>query len=172
MDTFLTRTKAAVNVSPRAESLLQRTGPGRWLLLAVVSLAATGLPAYAVSREVSIIAPASALAGAKVSVSVEASTNAGGGERVGFFHADYSTDGGTTWTAISYATNEGADTSHTATFKVGAAGSMTLIRVRVAFRGGRAGDVDFSGKKIEWKTSWNEWQKPPAKVFTIRVVAP
>jgi hypothetical protein len=162
---------AAIDITRQGESILWRLRRGPWLLAALLGLAATG-PAYAINREVSVAAPISAVAGTRISVLVKASTDAGGGERIGFFHADYSVDNGTTWTAISYATNEGPATTHTATFKVGAAGSTTVVRVRVAFRGGKAGDVDFNGKGIEWQTTWNSWQAPPAKEFAIRIVAP
>ncbi len=163
---------AAINFTWRGENAPRGSRPGKWLLFVFMGIVATGLPAYAVDREVSITAPASAVAGTKVTISVDASTDAGGGEHIGFFHGDYSTDGGSTWTAISYATDEGVTTTHAATFRVGAAGSKAIIRVRVAFRGGKAGDVDFTGKKIEWATTWNKWQMPPAKEMTILIVAP
>jgi hypothetical protein len=31
--------------------------------------------------------------------------------------------------------------------------------------------VDYTGKIIDWDGSWNKWQEPPAKFFSIAVVA-
>jgi hypothetical protein len=140
-------------------------------LLAIVGLAMTGVSAVAANRTVNILAPASTTAGSKIDITITASTDAGGGERIGFLHADYSTDGGATWKGISYATNEGVTATHSATFTVGAAGSKALVRVRVAFRGGKAGDVDLTGKPIAWETTWSKWQEPPAKSASIAIVA-
>ncbi len=147
----------------------RRTWLGSWRLLVLASMAAVGVSAYAANRTIAIMAPSSAVAGSRVAVTITASTDAGGGERIGFFHADYSTDGGATWTGISYATNEGTAASHSATFTAGAGGSKALIRVRVAFRGGRAGDVDYTGKTIAWESSWGKWQEPPAKFTSIAI---
>jgi hypothetical protein len=141
------------------------------LLFAVLGLAGAGVAASAANRTVSITAPATAVAGSKVTVTVAAGTDAGGGERIGFFHADYSVDGGVTWTAISYATNEGTSSKRSATFTAGAAGSKAMVRIRVAFRGGKAGDVDFIGKPIAWESSWSKWEEPPAKTASIAVLA-
>lgn len=140
-------------------------------LFVVLALAASGSPAYAVTRNITISAPASVAAGSKVVVTVGASTDAGGGEHIGFLHADYSVDGGATWTAISYATKAGAKVSFKATITTGAGGSKVLVRVRVAYRGGKDGDVDYAGKPIAWTESWEKWQEPPAKTATIAVVA-
>jgi hypothetical protein len=140
-------------------------------LLVVLALAASGSSAYAVTRNIIISAPASVAAGSKVNVTVGASTDAGGGEHVGFLHADYSVDGGATWTAISYATKAGVKVSFKATITAGAGGSKVLVRIRVAYRGGKDGDVDYTGKPIAWTGSWDNWQEPPAKTATIAVVA-
>jgi len=141
------------------------------LLLTVMGLAVAGVTASAANRTVSITAPATVVAGSKVTVTVTAGSDAGGGERIGFLHADYSVDGGVKWTAISYATNAGTTTKHSATFTAGAAGSKVMVRARVAFRGGKAGDVDFSGKAIVWDGSWGKWEEPPAKNLSIAVLA-
>lgn len=132
---------------------------------------ASGLPAYAVSREILITSPTTATAGSKVNITVGARTDVGGGEQIGFFHADYSTDGGATWTAISYSTKSGPKVSFSTTFTAKEANSKALVRVRVAFRGGKAGDVDFAGKAIDWNGTWNTWAEPPAKTATIAIVA-
>jgi hypothetical protein len=141
------------------------------LLLTVMGLAAAGVTASAANRTIGITAPASAVAGSKINVTVTAGTDAGGGERIGFFHADYSVDNGVTWTAISYATNEGTTSKRSATFTAGAAGSKAMVRIRVAFRGGKAGDVDFTGKPIAWESSWGKWEEPPAKTASIAILA-
>ena len=160
-----------LNFTRKSTQTPRKSWYGAWLLLATIGLFASGLPAYAVSREISITAPATATAGSKVTITVAARTDAGSGEHVGFFHSDYSVDNGVTWTAISYALNTGLKASYSATFAVKEAGSKALVRVRVAFRGGKAGDVDYVGKAIEWDGSWNKWKEPPAKIQTISVIA-
>jgi len=152
-----------------AVNAVRRSWFGARLLLACVGLTVAAVAASAANRTIAILAPTSAVAGSKIAVTVTASTDAGGGERIGFLHADYSVDGGTTWTGISYATNVGSVTSHSATITAGPGGSKVVIRVRVAFRGGKAGDVDLTGKPIAWDTSWNKWQEPPAKTATIAI---
>ena len=57
-------------------------------------------------------------------------------------------------------------------FRTSAAGLPALVRVRAAFRGGAAQDVDFAGKPIDWGGSWGAWTTPPAKQVTISVAAP
>jgi hypothetical protein len=128
------------------------------------------LPAFAVNRSVTIDAPAQAVAGAKVSITVSASTAAKDGEQIGFFHAEYSVDGGRTWTGFSYDEKLGTTAARTAGFTVGAKGAQAKIRVLVAFRGGQAGDVDFNGAPIRWEDSWARWESPPARLATIDVV--
>ena len=128
-------------------------------------------PAGAANRVLLIAAPALAAPGTRINVSVFASTNAGGGEQIGFFHGEYSLDGGVTWTAFCYAENAGTSTTRLASFTTGEAGSRVLVRVRIAFRGGPAGNVDFTGAPIDWASSWIKWQEPPAKITTTTVVA-
>lgn len=130
------------------------------------------LPVMAVEREVRIEAPATAPAGSKVTVSVLARTDAGDGEQIGFFHAEYSIDGGRTWTGFCYDEKAGRTATRLVTFTVRAAGSKALVRARIAFRGGLAGDVDFKGAALKWKDSWEGWDSPPAKFSTILVRAP
>ena len=145
-------------------------GPKRLcLLLAVMALAA--VPGLAVNRVVRISVPASAAAGSKLTIPVLASTDAGGGEHIGFFHAEFSTDGGKTWTAICYEEKAGPKATRFARLIAGGAGSKILVRVRIAFRGGAAGDVDYKGAAIDWTIAWENWQVPPAKIATISVVA-
>ena len=167
----LNQKMTAINSSRRCAGSARKFWSGPWLFLAVMGLAVTGVPAYAVNRNVKITAPASAVAGTEVSLSVIASTDAGGGEQIGFFHAEYSTDAGATWKSISYAKNEGPSATHSAKFTAGSAGSKAIVRVRIAFRGGKGGDVDFNGKLIEWDTTWAKWSEPPAKSATIAIIA-
>lgn len=137
----------------------------RWFCL----LAVLAAPLPAVERVVQIDAPPRAAAGSKVTVSTLVSTDAGNGEQIGFFHAEYSVDGGKTWTGYCYEETAGARATRNVTFPVGPAGSKALVRVRIAFRGGQAGDVDFNGAALKWKDSWEKWASPPAKIATITV---
>lgn len=131
----------------------------------------SAVPAFAAKRTVAIDAPARAAAGTKVMITVTASTDAGDGEKIGFFHAEYSVDGGQKWIGFSYDEKLGIKATRSVSFPVGARDSQTKIRVLVAFRGGKAGDVDFNGAPIKWDTSWGKWQSPPAQLATIDVVA-
>ena len=128
-------------------------------------------PAGAANRVLLIAAPALAAPGTRINVSVFASTNAGGGEQIGFFHGEYSLDDGRTWTAFCFEENAGSSATRLASFTTGAAGSRIFVRVRIAYRGGPAGDVDFNGAPINWAGSWIKWQEPPAKITTTTVVA-
>ena len=157
----------------RSTSLVRphRSWTGLWLFLAMITLVASGLPAYAVNRDITITVPAQATAGSKVNVVIAARTDAGGGEQIGFFHADYSVDGGVTWTAIRYSTKSGQKASVSTIFTAPEANAKAIIRVRIAFRGGKSGDVDYVGKAIDWNGTWNAWQEPPAKFATVAIVA-
>lgn len=128
------------------------------------------VPAFAVNRTVTITAPASAKAGEPLQFSVTASTDAGDAEQIAFFHAEYSNDNGTTW-HTRYAENAGRKVTRQIDFQAGLAGSKALVRVRVAFRGGKAGDVDYTGAKLDWNGSWTKWHTPPAKHASITVSA-
>lgn len=138
-------------------------------LLTAILVLSTG-PAFAAKRLVEIDAPVRAVARTKVVITVTASTNAGDGEQLGFFHAEYSVDGGRTWTGFSYDQNLGTSATRSVSFPVGAKGSQAKVRVLVAFRGGKAGDVDFTGAPILWDGTWAKWESPPAKLATIDVV--
>ena len=140
-----------------------------WLLCCLMAVWA--IPVFGVERVVTISAPEKVAAGAEVTVSVLARTDAGAGEKIGFFHAEYSKDGGATWTGFCYEENPGTTVTRLAHFKAGAAGSKVLVRVRIAFRGGKAGDVDFNGAPLKWNDTWEKWKGPPAK-FSTTVVAP
>lgn len=129
------------------------------------------LPAQAVERVLKIQAPAKAAANAEVKVTVRASTDAGADEKIGFLHVECSVDGGQTWTGLCYEQNQGASAARVLSVTTGAAGSKTLLRARVAYRGGAAGDVDFKGGAIKWEGSWKQWDEPPARVATIEVGA-
>jgi len=123
----------------------------------------------AVNRAIAIEAPAEAVAGSTVSVTIHASTDAGDGEQIGFLHAEYSIDEGLTWAQLCYAEKSGTELSRKLSFAVNTLGGMAIVRVRVAFRGGVAGDVDYKGGAIEWSNSWQKWRWPPAKFAVIHV---
>ena len=127
------------------------------------------LPALAEARNVRIDAPASTVAGRAIEVSFIANTEAGQGERVGFLHAEFSSDGGKTWTPLCYLEDVGAEITRVCTVKAGPAGTTLRLRVRVAFRGGLAGDVDYAGAAIRWKDTWENWSQPPAMFAVIAV---
>ncbi len=139
------------------------------LLAALLILGA--VPAFAAKRSVEIDAPARVVAGTKVMITVTAYTDAGNGEQLGFFHAEYSVDGGRSWTGFCYDEKLGTSATRSVSFPVGARGSQARVRVLVAFRGGKAGDVDFNGAPIQWDGSWRKWESPPAKLATIDVIA-
>ncbi|MDI1250960.1 MAG: hypothetical protein PSV13_19005 [Lacunisphaera sp.] len=140
----------------------------RWLALALILLG--GQSAYAEgSRNLSIRTPSSAVAEAPIEILLAATTSMAG-ETIAFFHAEYSVDNGKKWTPISYETDAGAAVSRNLTFKVGPAGTVSLVRVRVAYRS-KTGDFDFTGTPIKWDDSWKNWLRPPAKYSTISVVA-
>jgi len=136
-------------------------------LLFILSLAA--VPAFAIDRMVSITAPAETRPGVPVHVSVMASTDAVDGEQIGFLHAQYSIDGGKTWVGICFEEKAGPILERGADFTAGDAGSKILVRVRAAFRGGKAGDVDYKGGAIKWDESWGNFRAPAGKFAIIYV---
>ncbi|MBI2813953.1 MAG: hypothetical protein HYX71_06690 [Opitutae bacterium] len=123
----------------------------------------------AVNRAISIEVPAEVAPGGAVSVTVHASTDASDGEQIGFLHADYSIDGGKTWTQFCYTEKSGAKLSRQTVFAANAKGGKAIVRVRAAFRGGGAGDVDCKGGAIQWNDSWQKWRSPAAKYAIIQV---
>lgn len=137
----------------------------RFLLL----FACATLPALAVDRIVSIAAPVEVRPGGEVNVSVMAFTDATDGEQIGFLHSEYTLDGGKTWTGICFQEKAGGTLERVVNFMAGAAGSKVIVRIRVAFRGGKAGDVDFKGKPIDWDGAWAGWRSPPAKFAIVYV---
>lgn len=141
------------------------------LLRSLLIFTLTAVPALAVIRTLSIDAPATAQSGSDVHITVAASTNAVDAEQIGFFQAEYSVDGGKNWTPV-YAEKVGRSAKRAIDFKAGPAGSQCLVRARIAFRGGKAGDVDFAGKPIAWADSWGKWATPPARHASIEVTAP
>ena len=125
--------------------------------------------AFAVERVLKIEAPAQAPANTEVRFTVRASTDAGANERVGFFHIESSIDGGKTWVGQCFEQNMGASAARMYVVKAGAPGTKTMLRARVAFRGGKAGDVDFKGGAIKWQESWTTWGEPPARIATVEI---
>ena len=128
-------------------------------------------PAGAAERVLTIVAPTKAAPQQRIDVTVRASTDAGAKEQVGFLHVEFSLDDGKTWTGLCYEQNAGATAVRPLGLTTGAAGTKVLIRARAAYRGGAAGDVDFSGAAIKWGDSWEKWATPPARTVTTEVVA-
>lgn len=145
----------------------------RSMLIVMVALWGgwTADSALAATRSLSLSAPASVSTGAGITIEVSADTTAGGGERIGFLHGEYSTDGGRTWKGFYYENNIGPSETRRLDLKAGAAGSTVQVRARVAFRDGLAGDVDYRGAAIRWHETWGKWREPPAKSVTITVTA-
>jgi hypothetical protein len=137
-----------------------------WLVLLALSIAAVS---SAAQRSLELVAPARVAPGATAEVRVLAATDAGTGEQIGFLHVEVSTDSGRNWTPLAYEMNVGTGFDRRWSVTVGAAGTRTLLRVRAAFRGGVAGDVDFNGAAIRWKDSWAAWDVPPARRASIPV---
>lgn len=129
----------------------------------------SGLGALGVERTIAVEAPASATPGAAVNLVLSARTDAGAGERIGLFQADYSLDDGQTWTGLCYIDNIGPATRQERTLTAGAAGTTLRVRLRVAFRDGLAGDVDYTGAAIRWNAGWADWTEPPAKSVSVAV---
>ena len=132
-------------------------------------LALTAVSSFATDRLLSITAPSEARAGSAVHVSVMAYTDATDGEQIGFLHAEYSLDGGKTWTAICFEEKVGGQFERGTDIQVGAAGTKVLVRTRVAFRGGKAGDVTYKGTPIAWDESWGNYRAPAGKFVVIYV---
>ena len=132
-------------------------------------MALTAVSSFATDRMISISAPAEVRAGAAVHVSIMALTDANDGEQIGFLHAEYSLDGGKTWIAICFEEKAGLQLERGADFQAGAAGSKVLVRARVAFRGGKAGDVTYKGTPIAWDDSWANYRAPSGKFMIIYV---
>lgn len=149
-----------------------KSSRGSWVqrgLVATVCLA-TLVTAGAVERSLKLEAPVAIRAGKDVIIKISASTDAGKGEQIGFLQAEASLDDGKTWTAICYLQKSGPQVVQDATVKTSAATTVVKLRARAAFRDGLAGDVDFSGAAIRWEGSWKEWQTPPAKWVSVKVV--
>lgn len=140
----------------------------RLLGLFLPLLACLAIPAFGVERILTIKAPDAAPPGTDVHVEITASTGARDGEQIGFFQAEYSVDNGKNWVPV-YAEKLGPAATRSVNFRTGMLGTQALVRVRVAFRGGKAGDVDFAGKPIAWSGSWGTWETPPARQATITV---
>lgn len=128
------------------------------------------VPAFAVVRTLTITPPTASKAGEPLQFIVTASTTTVDAEQIAFFHAEYSNDNGITWHS-RYTENVGTKVSRQINFPAGPAGSKAMVRVRVAFRGGKAGDVDYTGAKIVWEGSWSKWETPPAKHASITISA-
>jgi hypothetical protein len=139
----------------------------RLLLVLVIGL--TAIPAHAVTRVFNLTVPATVASGAKVDVHLRVSTDAGEGESIAFLQAEYSTDGGKTWTSSWAEQDLGTTSDRGFSFTAGAAGTECKVRARVAYRGGVAGAVDCEGAAIRWFDTWKNWREPPAKSAAIIV---
>lgn len=137
--------------------------------LLCLNLLLVAAPAFAATRTLTLTAPATVKPGTAVQVVVTAGTDFPDAEHIGFLHAESSLDGGKTWQPAFYVEKLGRSISRPVDLKAGADGTKALVRVRVAFRGGKAGDVDFTGAPIAWDGSWGKWQSPPARQVTIHV---
>lgn len=156
-------------ISSALSLVVARTG---WVARGVACLFAFTVlaqSASAVERLLKIEAPASAVPETQVKFTVRASTDAGANERVGFFHVESSVDGGKTWVGQCFEQNMGASAARLFIVKAGASGTKTMLRARVAFRGGKAGDVDYTGAAIKWQESWTNWGEPPACLATVEI---
>lgn len=140
-----------------------------WRGVTVSILAMALMPlSLAVGRSLTIEAPGAVAAGQQFTVAVAASTDAGGGERIGFLQVEASMDEGKTWSAMAFLDNLEASHRQEIYLKSDASG-MVKVRARVAFRDGLAGDVDYTGAAILWDASWSDWGQPPAKIASIKV---
>lgn len=136
----------------------------------VLALAVAAASSVMAERLVRISAPDTVAAGSPLGISVTASTDTGQGEKIGFFHGQYSIDGGVTWTDFCADVDAGASAIRRASIPTNADIENVMIRVRVAFRGGVAGDVDYRGAAIRWDDTWGEWKTPPTQTAVVKVV--
>lgn len=134
----------------------------------VIALVLLGPTLRAVERSLVIAVPEAVGAGTTVQVVVAASTDAGGGERIGFFQVEFQPAEDAEWIPLAYVDNIG--TAHRQEFALTADRAGVLrVRARVAFRDGLAGDVDQSGAAIRWHDTWAEWREPAARHAVVRV---
>ncbi len=149
--------------------MISRVFPHAGALLALVLGMGLASAAPAVERRVGVEAPATVAAGAPIQVVLIASTDAGQGEQIGLFQADFSVDGGRTWEGLCYLDKVGPETRQERTLTAGPSGTVVKVRLRVAFRDGLAGDVDYRGAALRWSGSWTKWAEPPARWVTVAV---
>jgi hypothetical protein len=119
-------------------------------------------------RVLTIDAPGTVVAGQPLNITVTASTDAGGGEQVGFLQIESSSDGGKTWTALCYLAKVGPKAVQVVRPET-STGNIIEVRARAAFRDGLAGDVDYRGGAIRWDETWKKWSEPPARHVVIQV---
>lgn len=144
--------------------------PSRWVRCGALCLVlGAAVSVSAVDRILRIEAPMAVKAGADARARIVASSNAGQGEIIGFLHAEASVDDGVTWTALCYLDKGSSSESRQVKLPAAPAGGKILLRARVAFRGGPAGDVDFKGGPILWEETWGKWTEPPARHLTVTV---
>ena len=134
-----------------------------------------GLPGFVLAalRTLTMSTPSAVVSGQAFNVSCSATTDQGGnGEQVAYFFAEYSLNGGSAWTAFCYDPTTGSTVNRTIPITAGAAGSTVVVRIMSAYRGGTAGDVDYTGEAMDWGGAWTNWQSPPAKYGYIAVSNP
>lgn len=115
----------------------------------LLPLLLSALPVFAIERTLNITAPAAVKPGEIVHVVVAAGTVAIDREQNSILQAECSSVGGKTWVPF-YAEKVGRALTRAIDFKAGATGSQSMVRARMAYRGGKSGDVDFVGKPLDW----------------------
>jgi hypothetical protein len=145
------------------------TLPHRVLAWAGLLLALAPSAPAAINRVFVLAVPATVPAGGRVEVAVRMATDAGEGESIAFFQAEYSLDGGRTWTGAWAEQDLGTAADRGFSFAAGGAGTECRVRARVAYRGGVAGAVDCEGAAIRWFDTWKNWHEPPAKSASVTV---
>jgi hypothetical protein len=124
-------------------------------------LIAISTVAFSQTRQANIIDPGTIYAGQSVVITTNAQTNAGGGEQIGFYHLEVSTNGGSSWSAVAYDANVGTSATRNIYVTAGAVNTQIVVRMRLAYRYGSAGDVDFNGNGINWGGTWGSWGSSP-----------
>lgn len=140
----------------------------RWFWAVLGAIALLPRLSLAVERSLVIEAPRQVAVGAPLQIVISASTNAGSGERIGFFHVEFSREPDGEWVPLAYMDNIGETQRQEFTLPSDKRGEVR-VRARVAFRDGLAGDVDRSGAAMRWHSAWAKWQEPTACYAIILV---
>jgi hypothetical protein len=147
---------------------MQTRGAAIYRLAAALCLTAVCLlPLQAraeIERRFTVSAPDVVMAGTAIEIVVMASTDAADGEKAVYLQAEYSIDGGAAGRWACGKMSSVSRGSRRFTFTTGQAGSVALVRARIAFRGGLAGAVDYRGGAIRWFDTWKKWAEPPRSI--------